>query len=57
MNDLRLARYYLPKRSRLTRERDTIAAERLRLPWVKVEKNYVFDSPSGKKALAGKLGR
>src|SRR3981081_601544 len=42
----------LAKEKRLTRERDALAAERRQLPWVKVEKNYVFDSPSGKKALA-----
>lgn len=38
----------LVKEKQLTRERDAIAAERRQLPWVKVEKNYVFDSPSGK---------
>src|SRR5215469_1119164 len=32
-----------------TREHDAIASERRALPWVRVEKNYVFDSPSGKK--------
>jgi len=42
----------LAKERQLTRERDAIAAERRQLPWVKVEKNYVFDSPGGKKALA-----
>jgi predicted dithiol-disulfide oxidoreductase (DUF899 family) len=42
----------LAKEKQLTRERDAIAAERRRLPWVKVEKNYVFDSPSGKRTLA-----
>jgi predicted dithiol-disulfide oxidoreductase (DUF899 family) len=42
----------LAKEKRLTRERDALAAERRQLPWVKVEKNYVFDSPSGKKTLA-----
>src|SRR5438105_15228419 len=42
----------LAKEKRLTRERDAIAAERRQLPWVKVEKNYVFDAPSGKKTLA-----
>src|SRR5258705_13590127 len=42
----------LAKEKQLTRERDAIAAERRQLPWVKVEKNYVFDSPSGKKTLA-----
>jgi predicted dithiol-disulfide oxidoreductase (DUF899 family) len=47
----------LAKEKQLTRKRDAIAAERRQLPWVKVEKNYVFDSPSGKKTLAGNLGR
>src|SRR5260370_36635278 len=42
----------LAKEKRLTRERDALAAERRQLPWVKVEKNYVFDSPGGKKTLA-----
>ena len=42
----------LAKEKRLTRERDTLAAERRQLPWVTVEKNYVFDSPGGKKTLA-----
>ncbi|HEX3472399.1 MAG TPA: thioredoxin family protein [Silvibacterium sp.] len=32
--------------------RDKINAERLALPWVKVEKKYVFDTPAGKKVLA-----
>jgi predicted dithiol-disulfide oxidoreductase (DUF899 family) len=42
----------LAKEKRLTRERDALAAERSQLPWVKVEKNYIFDSPDGKKILA-----
>jgi predicted dithiol-disulfide oxidoreductase (DUF899 family) len=42
----------LAKEKNLTRERDAIAAERRQLPWVKVEKDYVFDSPNGKKTLA-----
>src|SRR5258705_4527446 len=42
----------LAKERQLTHERDAIAAERRQLPWVKVEKNYVFDSPGGKKTLA-----
>ena len=41
----------LAREKQFTRERDIIAAERRQLPWVKVEKNYVFDSPSGKKSL------
>ena len=42
----------MAREKQLTRERDAVAAERRQLPWVKVEKNYVFDSPSGKKTLA-----
>src|SRR5580692_7000915 len=43
----------LVKEKQHTQERDAIAAERRQLPWVKVEKNYVFDSPAGRKTLAG----
>src|ERR1700722_3861904 len=42
----------LAKEKQLTRERDALAAERRQLPWVKVEKNYAFDSPGAKKNLA-----
>jgi predicted dithiol-disulfide oxidoreductase (DUF899 family) len=35
-----------------TRLRDRNAAERLALPWVKVDKTYGFDTPSGRKTLA-----
>ena len=42
----------LAREKQLTHERDAVTAERRQLPWVKVEKNYVFDSPSGKKTLA-----
>jgi predicted dithiol-disulfide oxidoreductase (DUF899 family) len=31
---------------------DQLAAERRKLPWVKVTKNYVFDAPGGKVTLA-----
>jgi predicted dithiol-disulfide oxidoreductase (DUF899 family) len=41
----------LAREKQLTHERDAVAAERRQLPWVKVEKNYVFDSPIGKKTL------
>lgn len=46
----------LAREKQLTHERDAIAAERRQLPWVKVEKDYVFDSPSGKKTLADLFG-
>src|SRR3989440_11166100 len=42
----------LANEKQATRHRDAIAADRHQLPWVKVEKNYVFDSPSGKTTLA-----
>ena len=36
----------------LTRLRDRIAGERRKMPWVRVDKNYVFDAPEGRRALA-----
>jgi len=35
-----------------TRMRDQLSEERRQLPWVKIEKNYVFDTPGGKATLA-----
>ena len=32
--------------------RDQLSAERRKLPWVKIEKNYIFDAPGGKVTLA-----
>src|SRR2546426_6718967 len=42
----------LIKEKELTRLRDQLSAERRNLPWVKVEKPYVFDGPEGKETLA-----
>lgn len=42
----------LAKEKELTHQRDALTAERHKLPWVKVEKEYVFDTPQGKKTLA-----
>jgi predicted dithiol-disulfide oxidoreductase (DUF899 family) len=36
----------------LTRQRDEIDRRRRELPWVKVEKNYVFEGPRGRQTLA-----
>ena len=36
----------------LTRLKDEVARERRALPWVRVEKNYVFDTPEGRRTLA-----
>src|ERR1700733_1659103 len=41
----------LVKEKALTRSRDALAAERRRMPWLAVEKNYVFDGPAGKVSL------
>jgi predicted dithiol-disulfide oxidoreductase (DUF899 family) len=45
-------RQLLMKEKELTRLRDELSAERRALPWVKVEKTYVFDGPRGKETLA-----
>jgi predicted dithiol-disulfide oxidoreductase (DUF899 family) len=42
----------LVKEKELTHARDALAAERRALPWVKVTKNYTFDSTKGKVSLA-----
>ena len=41
----------LVKEKALTRARDAMAAERRRMPWMEVDKNYVFDGPNGKAGL------
>ena len=43
---------HLKNEKALTRMRDLVAAERRALPWVKVEKSYVFEAPDGQKTLA-----
>jgi predicted dithiol-disulfide oxidoreductase (DUF899 family) len=42
----------LTKEKESTRLRDQLSAERRKLPWVKVGKQYVFDGPDGKQTLA-----
>jgi predicted dithiol-disulfide oxidoreductase (DUF899 family) len=42
----------LAQEKQLTRMRDQVAAQRRELPWVKVDKTYVFDGPNGKETLA-----
>jgi predicted dithiol-disulfide oxidoreductase (DUF899 family) len=42
---------HLANEKALTKARDQLSAERRALPWVKVEKTYVFDTPEGKKTL------
>jgi predicted dithiol-disulfide oxidoreductase (DUF899 family) len=42
----------LAEEKQLTRLRDQLSAKRRELPWVKVEKDYVFDGPNGRETLA-----
>lgn len=42
----------LVKEKELTRLRDQISEERRKLPWVKVEKEYVFEGPDGTETLS-----
>lgn len=42
----------LDKEKEFTRLRDQLSEERRELPWVKVEKEYLFDSNNGKETLA-----
>src|SRR3954454_21882932 len=41
----------LVKEKELTRTRDALAAERRRMPWLAVEKDYRFEGPSGPASL------
>lgn len=43
---------HLRNEKALTRMRDLVSAERRRLPWVKIEKEYLFDTPNRKRTLA-----
>jgi predicted dithiol-disulfide oxidoreductase (DUF899 family) len=42
----------LTREKELTQLRDEVSRHRRELPWVKVEKEYVFDGPNGRKRLA-----
>ena len=42
----------MAREKELTRARDRLSEERRALPWVKVDKTYVFDGPNGKETLS-----
>lgn len=42
----------LEKEKAFMKEQDRMSAEKRALPWVRIDKEYVFDSPSGKVTLA-----
>jgi predicted dithiol-disulfide oxidoreductase (DUF899 family) len=43
---------FLAKEKAFTRLRDELTAERQTLPWVKIDKTYLFDGPNGPESLA-----
>src|SRR6476646_10144304 len=47
---------HLAHEKEYTHARERLAEERRALPWVKVEKNYVFDGPDGKVSLGDLFG-
>lgn len=47
---------HLIREKEFTRLRDQVSADRRALPWVKVEKDYVFDTKDGRKTLADLFG-
>jgi predicted dithiol-disulfide oxidoreductase (DUF899 family) len=49
-------RQLLAREKEFTRLRDQLTSERRALPWVKVEKPYVFDGPDGRETLAELFG-
>lgn len=48
---LEARRKLLAKEKAYTHLRDALAAERQRLPWLRIEKSYAFDTPTGRKSL------
>jgi predicted dithiol-disulfide oxidoreductase (DUF899 family) len=48
---------HLAKEKEFTRLRDELSRQRRELPWEKVDKQYVFDGPSGKETLTDLFGK
>jgi predicted dithiol-disulfide oxidoreductase (DUF899 family) len=53
---LKARKTLLAKEKEFTHQRDALSAARRDLPWVKIEKNYVFDGALGKETLADLFG-
>jgi predicted dithiol-disulfide oxidoreductase (DUF899 family) len=49
---LEVRKQFLIQEKEFTRLRDQLSRQRRELPWVKVEKNYLFEGPDGKTTLA-----
>jgi len=50
---LKARKELLVKEKEFTRLRDDLSAQRRALPWVKIDKDYEFDGPDGKRSLSG----
>src|SRR2546423_3604731 len=46
----------LAKEKKFSRLRDQLNLQRRKLPWVKIEKEYIFDAPAGKVTLGDLFG-
>lgn len=53
---LKARKVLLAKEKAFTRARDALSAQRRELPWVKVDKAYVFDGPKGRETLPELFG-
>src|ERR1700689_33574 len=47
---------HLADEKAFTRARDALSKKRRKLPWEKVETDYLFDGPNGRESLAGLFG-
>jgi predicted dithiol-disulfide oxidoreductase (DUF899 family) len=54
---LKARKAHLKNEKALTRMRDLVSAERRALPWVKVDREYVFDTAEGKRTLSELFGK
>ena len=54
---LKARKSLLVKEKKFTRLRDDLSRQRRELPWVKVDKEYIFDSHAGRKSLSDLFGR
>jgi len=53
---LKARKALLAKEKEFSKTRDALSAARRALPWTPVEKNYVFDGPTGKETLSDLFG-
>jgi len=53
---LKARKVLLAKEKEFSKARDALNTTRRELPWTPVDKNYVFDGPNGKEALADLFG-